>query len=236
MVQCASNFNRGVEIIIKVDDPNNAGAMIAVGYQRGGTINREADTIDASSKEDFGWGSSEYGVRTWSIDLDGLLVGTDEGQKRLRAAFTNKECVSVEVSYPDGGVEYGTAILTTFNSDFPYDDIATFEGTLTGRGELYYTEPPIVNPTTLTTSALPSNIAVNTPFQIVTSIQPTNAPQGTQFEYVSGTTATDLKVEKISGTEAYKVTPLKTGSFGVKFTATALNTVSQTVTIVVPTP
>ena len=70
---------RGVNFLIYVEDKTTPDTFIKVAGQRGGTLTREYDTLDVTSKDNFGWSDEEYGVASWSIEADGLLVENDAG-------------------------------------------------------------------------------------------------------------------------------------------------------------
>lgn len=129
-------INRGVDVVIEVESKEKPGEFIPVGFQRGGTLNREAETIDITNKSDFGWANSEVGVLSWSIDCDGILVETDKALSMLEEAFLNREYVRSRIKYPSGTVYTGTSIITSFPVEVPYDDVATYSMTLTGKGKL----------------------------------------------------------------------------------------------------
>lgn len=126
--------NRGVDILIEVEE--SEGKFIPVGFQRGGTLNRDAETIDITNKSDFGWANSEVGVLSWSIDCDGILVETDKALSMLEEAFLARRAVRSRIKYPSGTVYVGKSIITSFPVEVPYDDVATYSMTLTGKGKL----------------------------------------------------------------------------------------------------
>ena len=43
-----------------------------IGGQRSGTLNRSAESLDASHKTSGGWKSTVAGLREWSIDLESV--------------------------------------------------------------------------------------------------------------------------------------------------------------------
>lgn len=137
-VDCSDNVVRGVDVIIEVED--SSGQTVPIGYQRGGSLSRQADTLDLTSKDNFGWSDSDYGVRSWSIDCDGVFVENNEGLDLLTQAFNDRACVRVQIKYPSGTTMGGTAIITSFPIDVPYDDVATYSLSLQGRGELEMTK------------------------------------------------------------------------------------------------
>lgn len=105
-----------------------------VAGQRGGTFNRDASTLDLTSKDSNGWDDVDYSNSSWSIEADGLLVESDTGYLELEDAFMNKATVMVRFETAAGAKYEGTAIITSFPVEAPYDDNATYSVTLQGKG------------------------------------------------------------------------------------------------------
>lgn len=102
--------------------------------QRGGTFNRERETIDASSKDNYGWADNEYGMASWSIEGDGVLVESDEAYLALEAAFHDRTDLLVRFQTAAGNKYEGSAIVTNLSIEAPHDDLATYSLTLEGKG------------------------------------------------------------------------------------------------------
>jgi len=125
---------RGIDIVLEVED--SAGEMIQVGGQRGATLNREGETLEATSKDTNGWRDYKPGFKEWSVDCDGVVIVDDEGYNYLEEAFHNDSPVQATVAMPSGTVYTGDTIVTSFPLEMPYDDLATYTLTLQGAGEL----------------------------------------------------------------------------------------------------
>lgn len=127
----------GVNFLIYVadEDGDSASDFVLVAGQREGTLSREYDTIDVTSKDNFGWGDMEYGNASWSIEGDGILVEDDEGFKMLEDAFDNAEYVKVRFETQAGNQYEGTTVISDFSIEAPYDDTATYDLTLEGKGK-----------------------------------------------------------------------------------------------------
>lgn len=127
---------RGVNFLIYVsdEDGDSADDFVLVAGQREGTLSREYDTIDVTSKDNFGWEDMEYGNASWSIEGDGILVEDDEGFKMLEEAFDNAEYVKVRFETQAGNQYEGTTVISDFSIEAPYDDTATYDLTLEGKG------------------------------------------------------------------------------------------------------
>ncbi len=122
----------GVDFLIYMQTAT--GEYTKIAGQRGGTFTRERETIDASSKDNYGWQDSEYGMASWSIEGDGVLVEDDEAYLALEEAFHNRTDLLVRFQTASGVQYEGKAIVTDLSIDAPHDDLATYSLTLQGRG------------------------------------------------------------------------------------------------------
>jgi len=171
---CQSNYVRGVAVLIEVQD-QATGEFSKVAAQRGGTLNRSADTLDASSKEDYGWANNEAGIKSWSLDCDGLFVENNNGFDALNVAWVNGDCVRVRVRFPSGLVFVGNAIITDFPIEFPYDDAVTYSLTFEGKGALVQAQTtPTVLPKSMVLKADKTSITTSTKAQLSVEFTPSN--------------------------------------------------------------
>lgn len=122
-----------------------------IGGQRGASLSRSADEIDVSSKTSDGWKSTLAGLKSWSIDLDGLLLLNDEGVDAVESAFNQGKKVFLKFEYPNKRYRTGWAAVTDFSCDTPHDGEASLKGTLSGNGPLSELIPA-VTPLTATVS------------------------------------------------------------------------------------
>ena len=76
-----------------------------IGAQRSADLNRSADSIDVSHKTSGGWSAKKAGLRSWSIDLGGLMLLSDAGIEALEYAFLNGKEVNIQLVYPDGSTQ-----------------------------------------------------------------------------------------------------------------------------------
>ena len=121
---------RGLDVLVYV------GAN-AVGGQKGCTLTMEAETIDVSNKNDFGWASTIGGAKSWSVSCDGQFIADDAGQKALMDAFVAGTDVQVEMKNSDNTIYFaGTASITSLEVDAQFDDVATMSMELQGVGAL----------------------------------------------------------------------------------------------------
>lgn len=135
---------KGVDFVIKI------GSNV-VACQRGGTLDRSADTIDVTCKSPTAptageWKSFIPSLREWSISADGIFVVDDTALLALETAFIDGTSVTVEFSdKTETGTTSGTgdlmgwsgsAIITSFPIESPYDDALTYSIELQGSGAL----------------------------------------------------------------------------------------------------
>ena len=121
---------RGLDILVYI------GAK-AVGGQKNCTLSLEAESIDVSNKNDFGWASFIGGAKSWSVSCDGQFVADDEGQSAIMDAFIAGTNVEVEMKNSDSSVYFkGTAQITSVEVEASFDDVATLSLELQGLGAL----------------------------------------------------------------------------------------------------
>ena len=129
---------KGLDILIYVGADSN---KKAIGGQKGCTLSMEADSIDVSNKNDFGWASTIGGAKSWSVSCDGQFITDDAGQKALMDAFIAGTEVQVEMKNTAESIYFaGKASITSIEVDAQFDDIATLSIELTGVGALKVTK------------------------------------------------------------------------------------------------
>ena len=121
-------------------------AWTVVGGQRNSKLTEKADSIDVSDKSTGGWSSKLAGLKSWSIDLSGLVMLNDEGVDVLEIAFRAGMTVDVKLQYPDKSYQRGWAAITEFSKDVPHDGAATLSGTLEGNGPISEVTKDSVSP------------------------------------------------------------------------------------------
>ena len=125
---------RGLDILVYVGEE---GQRKAIGGQKGCTLSMEADTIDISNKNDFGWASTIGGAKSWSVSCDGQFVADDAGQQALFDAFVAGTEVQIELKNPSETVYFaGKAAITSLEVDAQFDDVCTLSMELQGIGIL----------------------------------------------------------------------------------------------------
>ena len=109
----------------------------AIGGQKGCTLTMEADTIDVSNKNDFGWASTIGGAKSWSVSCDGQFLTDDAGQQALMDAFVAGTNLNVELKNKTESVYFaGTAQITSIEVDAQFDDVCALSIELQGVGPL----------------------------------------------------------------------------------------------------
>lgn len=223
---CQSNYVRGVAVLIEVQNPDT-GEFSKVAAQRGGTLNRSADTLDASSKEDYGWANNEAGIKSWSIDCDGLFVENVQGFEDLNVAWVNGDCVRVRVRFPSGLTFVGNAIITDFPIEFPYDDAVTYSLTFEGKGALVQAQTtPTVLPKSIVLTSDQSSIAVGATAQLSVEFTPSNTTDQTVIY-------TSLNPAVATVSETGQVTGVKVGTATMNARSNANSAVTAIVDIAV---
>ena len=125
---------KGLDILIYA---GTGGSKQAIGGQKGCTLTMEADTIDVSNKNDFGWASTIGGAKSWSVSCDGQFIAGDQGQEALFDAFVAGTEVQVEMKNTGESVYFaGKAAITSLEVDAQFDDVCTLSMELQGIGAL----------------------------------------------------------------------------------------------------
>ena len=131
---------RGLEILVYVPDAEGTN-KVAIGGQRGCTLSVEADTIDVSNKNDYGWASTIGGAKSWSVSCDGQFIAEDAGQTKLMDAFVNGTNLEIEMKNTAETVYFaGTVQITSIEIDAQFDDVCTLSMELAGIGPLAVTK------------------------------------------------------------------------------------------------
>lgn len=222
---CKSRFVRGTTVLIEVQD--EAGVWSKVAAQRGGTLNRSAETLDTTNKEGYGWADNEQGQKSWSIDCDGLFVEDNDGFKALNAAWVNGDCVRVRVHFPSGLTYVGQAILTDFPIDLPYDDAVTYSLTFNGKGALEEVQvAPTVMPTSIEVTGTPvtAGLVVGAKGSLTVAFTPDTTSD-------KSVTYTSLTPSLATVTQTGEVTGVAVGTASINVRSTVNTAISKTVDI-----
>lgn len=127
----------GVAFLIQVNmGTGDIENWVSVAGQRNATLNRDADEADMTNKMSEGWYEGAPTYKNWSIDFDGLVMEEDASYQYLEEAYLNGDILQVQLITPAGNKYTGKGYLTSFPIDAPYDDAATYSGTIQGTGAL----------------------------------------------------------------------------------------------------
>ena len=125
---------RGLDLLVYA---GTGGSKQAIGGQKGCTLTMEADTIDISNKNDFGWASTIGGAKSWSVSCEGQFIADDQGQQALFDAFVAGTEVQIEMKNAAESVYFaGKAAITSLEVDAQFDDVCTLSMELQGVGAL----------------------------------------------------------------------------------------------------
>jgi TP901-1 family phage major tail protein len=127
---------RGVDILIKVEDPVTAGTYVTVGGQRNATLSESSETIDNTSKDSGGAYEYDYGLYGWTVSADGLYITDDAGYQELRNAMRNKNKVKIQISEKGTATKEGEALVISSELEGPYDGEVTYSVEFQGSGNL----------------------------------------------------------------------------------------------------
>jgi predicted secreted protein len=141
----ATSETKGIAIGLYVDVEDGSGSVVQtlVAARRGLSLEETLELFDASTADNRADGPARVpDMNDWSASIDGLLLfdeGTgsmDATQRRLQTAVREKEEVTVEVQYPGGYVDEGTAFVETFSLEAPHDDLSTYSADLSAASPL----------------------------------------------------------------------------------------------------
>lgn len=198
-----------------------------IGGQRGSSLGRTAEEIDVSHKTSGGWTSVKAGLRSWSIDLDGLMLLQDDGVAALDYAFMNGLEINVKFQYPDGTAQYGWGSLTDFSMETPHDGEASLSGTISGNGPISE-RSPAVSPVSATVSLAAAENVVITVTPTATTItgvkdNGTALTVSTQYTYSAGAlTILGTYLETVAiGTHTFTATTGDGATLTILITVTA---------------
>ena len=130
-----ANHIKGRGVIIEIE---KGGEFVPVAGQQGGSLSREVETVDISSK-DSEFNEYELGQMEWSVSIDGLVKLADDGFALLEEKFMAKE--EVKIQFLVGNKTYsGMCRITNLPLEFGYEDMTTYSCDLQGTGTLSITE------------------------------------------------------------------------------------------------
>lgn len=134
----ASTAENGLKYLLYVNTGTDekSPTWTVIGGLRSNDLSRQAEEIDASHKTSGGWKTTIPGLRSWSVELEAVILKGDKGAQFLEEAFNAGEQVHVKFEYPDKSYRTGWGALTECSISVPHDDVATISGTINGDGPL----------------------------------------------------------------------------------------------------
>ncbi|MGL6106129.1 phage tail tube protein [Romboutsia sp.] len=125
----------GVDVLLMVEI---GGQKVAIGGQKGASLTRTAETIDVTDKTSGGWSESIMGLKSWSIECEGLVTLGDQGLEHLHKCFDDGTLIDavIKVGASDGYTYKGKVLLTEFPEEYAQDDAVTYSATLQGVSAL----------------------------------------------------------------------------------------------------
>lgn len=125
----------GVDVLLMVEV---GGEKVAIGGQKGASLTRSAETIDVTDKTSGGWAESIMGLKSWSIECEGLVTLGDKGLEHLHTCFDNGTLIdaAIQVVGNEGYSYKGKVLITDFPEEYAQDDAVTYSVTLQGASAL----------------------------------------------------------------------------------------------------
>lgn len=133
----AAAATAGKNIIISIW--NSSGTkLLAIKGQKSLKLNRKADSIDITTKDDSDWKAKMAGMKEWGLDTDGIYVMHDESHRELSKAFEESLPVLVKITNKKTATDIfgGLASITDYSFEAPFDDAMTYSISLEGMGKL----------------------------------------------------------------------------------------------------
>jgi predicted secreted protein len=113
---------------------------VPIAHSTSATINIEQDLPDATTKDDGGWADHINGLKSWSVDFDGLVdYSASYGVEELFDNLRNKNNVTVRWSTGSGSFWQGSASIATLSMTADMEAPISYSGTFTGKGQLVRT-------------------------------------------------------------------------------------------------
>ena len=130
--------DKGVDYIVAVNvGTEGTPDYQAVGGQRDGSLTRDGEVIDMTSKDSGGWEENLPGLKSWGLESEGLYLESDAAWGELEDAWRNGNQVQARLELPSGKKLQGTCTIENLPIDsMPYDGEVEGSVTLSGDGPL----------------------------------------------------------------------------------------------------
>ena len=108
-----------------------------IAHSTSATINIDQDLPDATTKDSGGWADHINGLKSWSVDFDGLVdYSASYGAEELFDNLKNKNNVTLRWSTGSGSYWQGSASLASLSMTADMESPISYSGSFTGKGEL----------------------------------------------------------------------------------------------------
>lgn len=123
-----NNIEKSIDIILFIND-------IPVGGQMGVILNQMMTPIDITNKIKAEWVERIEGLKTWSVQCNGMYIANSNSLSLLEEAFMSNFSVGVEIIA--GGVHFtGQGLITNFPLTAVFDKQFKYNISILGTGPL----------------------------------------------------------------------------------------------------
>jgi len=132
-------LGRAAKVFVDTASVGGAGATwVSIGQQSGDSLNRAAESTDATHKDAAGWAKSLITRNTWTISVEVILNRADAAWAFLLGEWRAQRMIfaQIDASAIGGSKEEGQAIITSLSEEFPEADKVTGTLELQGNGQL----------------------------------------------------------------------------------------------------
>ncbi|TCN25483.1 phage tail tube protein [Mesobacillus foraminis] len=128
---------KNVKILLEVNTGTDvAPVWTPVGGQRNANLSESVEELDLTTEDSEGAQEFEAGLYSAEITCDGLYVPTATGYTALKTAFRNKEKIKARLQEDGQPTEMANCIITSMETDAPYDGESTYSATLRVTGKI----------------------------------------------------------------------------------------------------
>ncbi len=116
-----------------------AGGGDAIAASKSHTLSISAESIDCTSKDSLGWKEILSGMRSYTIDTEGLVAFDSAfNYEFFLAALTNRTQLFVKLSTENSADEkfFGTVYVTSIEQNAPLEDVISYTVSLEGTAAL----------------------------------------------------------------------------------------------------
>jgi predicted secreted protein len=129
---------RNVKILLEVETGTDATSgdpiFSYIGGQRNAKMSEEVSEVDVTSEDSDGAQEFEGGLYSATIDCDGLYVPEAEGYAALKTSFRAAQKISARIQEDGLPTEVATCLVTSMETDAPYDGESTYAVSLRVSG------------------------------------------------------------------------------------------------------